>query len=96
MRKPSTLRPRTPAADRGHPGAGRHRFMLATLSELEQRELLSLPSPEYYPEDCMYVVRSPWSAEATVWRKIAEYLDRTQRVTAGGWVKDLDYTIFDS
>ena len=68
----------------------------SALGELEQRDIVSLPSSdvdEY--QDLKYGLRSPWSTEFTTWRRIAEYLDRVHMLAVSNWVSDLDYTVFD-
>ena len=68
----------------------------SALGELEQRGIVSPPSPdEYEYQERKYSIGSPWSTELTTWRLIAEYLDRTHLSTVSDWVNGLDYSVFD-
>lgn len=69
----------------------------SVLWELEQRSIVSPPSPDEYDDyqGLKYSIRSPWSTELTTWRRIAEYLDRTHLSSVSSWVNGLDYSVFD-
>jgi hypothetical protein len=67
----------------------------SALAELEQRSFVSPPWPDDEIQDRTWTVKCPWSSELTGWRRIAEYLDRTQQLSVSTLVHNLDYSIFD-